>query len=127
MEIRNKLIRSLCIIFNFYLKNKLKDHKEDKKYQNIESSRTVRLFDIPIVPSKKDSVALDKAIAKLKTDFQSSLDDSLFIVTNSDDKNFFPDRKMVALPQNNPKAQQGALAYPLNMDSTFKSAKMGKR
>ena len=42
------------------------DHKEDKKYQNIESSRTVRLFDIPIVPSKKDSAALDNAIAKLK-------------------------------------------------------------
>ena len=26
------------------------EHKEDKKYQNIESSRTVRLFDIPVVP-----------------------------------------------------------------------------
>lgn len=102
------------------------DHKEDKKYQNIESSRTVRLFDIPVVPSKKDSADLDNNIAKLKTEFQSSSDDSSFIVTNSDDKNFFPDRKMVALPQNNPKAKQGNVVYPFNMDSTFKSAKIGQ-
>ena len=33
---------------------------------------------------------------------------------------------MVALPQNNPKAKQGNLGYPFDMDSIFKSAKLGQ-
>lgn len=52
------------------------EHKSEKKYWNRTNNREVRMFDVAIKPSKNDTLAFDKTIAKLRQDFMASTNDS---------------------------------------------------
>ena len=62
------------------------EHKEDSKYRVRTDSREVKMFDVVIAPSRKDSVTFNKELSKLKAEFASSTNDSIFILKYSENK-----------------------------------------
>ena len=112
-------------VFEIELKNYYEQHKSDKKYANRASSREVKIFDVSVAPSKKDSSQFIKTLNWLKTEFSKSINDSLFIVKNSDRINYFSDKRATAVPEGNEKANKFQ-TYPATLDSVFKSTAIGQ-
>jgi peptidyl-prolyl cis-trans isomerase D len=112
-------------VFEIELKNYYEQHKSDKKYANRASSREVKIFDVSVAPSKKDSSQFIKTLNSLKTEFSKSINDSLFIVKNSDRINYFSDKRATAVPEGNEKANKFQ-TYPATLDSVFKSTAIGQ-
>jgi peptidyl-prolyl cis-trans isomerase D len=107
------------------LKTFYEDHKSEKKYHNLNASRDIRYFDVVINPSRLDSVKFNKMMNELKLGFTVSLEDSLFVMKNSDLKFFSSQKIATAVPEGNEKAQK-LQSYPMYMDTVFKSAKIGQ-
>lgn len=63
------------------IENYLQKHK--KLFTTLEETRIVKYLTIPVVPSQADINAMNAEVAKLKTDFVSSNNDSLFTVTHN--------------------------------------------
>jgi len=107
------------------LKAYYEEHKADKKYENKQSNREVKYFDVTINPSKEDSVVFNNSLNTIKTQFSSTKSDSLFVLANSDVK-FFTTQKAAAFrPEGDPKAKPG-MTYPISMDTVFKTASVGQ-
>ncbi len=100
------------------------EHKAEKKYENKQSSREIKFFDIFIEPSKKDSNDFNKTMAELKAKFATTKNDSLFVMKNSDMKGFSSTHLATFKSDKDEKARQG-MTYPSYMDTIFKSAKIG--
>jgi peptidyl-prolyl cis-trans isomerase D len=107
------------------LKAYYEDHKNEKKYENPASSREVRYFDITISPSRSDSAKFNKMMNDLKMGFAASLDDSLFVLKNSDIKFYSSQKMATAVPEGNEKAQK-MQSYPANLDTIFKKSVIGQ-
>jgi peptidyl-prolyl cis-trans isomerase D len=107
------------------LKNYYEEHKADKKYANRSSSREVKLFDVSVAPSRKDSLMFNKNLNILKTTFLQSTNDSIFVAKNSDRNIYFSDKRATAVPEGNEKANKFQ-SYPAILDSIFKAASIGQ-
>ncbi|MFM7682566.1 MAG: peptidylprolyl isomerase [Bacteroidota bacterium] len=101
------------------------EHKSDSKYAIRSSSREVRMFDVVIAPSRQDSSMSKRLMSKLKSDFQKSVNDSIFVMKNSYNKMYFGDKRATAVPQGNEKANRFQ-TYPGNLDTVFKKAAIGQ-
>ena len=133
-----KEIKSISYVFSRYadikdeevdaseekLKAYFEEHKNDKKYENKVASREVKFFDIQIDPSKEDSTKHDKLMAELKSGFETTNNDSTFVLENSDLKFFNSTHQATFKPEKSEKARQGA-TYPVYMDTVFKTAAIG--
>jgi len=100
-------------------------HKSDRKYANRTNNREIKLLEIPIKPSKNDTLSFDKIIAKLRVDFLNSKNDSALIVKESEIKQYFPGARAVAVPVGHPKANQ-YLSYPMDYDTIIKRTPIGQ-
>ncbi|MDD2984148.1 MAG: peptidylprolyl isomerase [Crocinitomicaceae bacterium] len=98
-------------------------HKNEKKWEG-KAARTVKYFEIAIAPSKEDIQKFDTDLEKIKTQFQTTKNDSLFVLANSDLKAFSSTHDATFRPEGDPKARQG-MTYPASMDSVFKRAAIG--
>jgi len=107
------------------LKNYYEEHKSDKKYANRSSSREVKLFDVSVAPSRKDSLMFNKNLNTLKALFLQSANDSIFVAKNSDRNIYFSDKRSTAVPEGNEKENKFQ-TYPASLDSIFKSASIGQ-
>lgn len=107
------------------LKNYYEEHKSDKKYANRSSSREVKLFDVSVAPSRKDSLMFNKNLNILKDLFLQSANDSIFVAKNSDRNIYFSDKRSTAVPEGNEKANKFQ-TYPASLDSIFKSTSIGQ-
>jgi len=101
------------------------DHKSDKKYKNRMASREVKIFEVAVQPSKKDTAEFSKEIIKLKADFLASTNDSLFVMKESESKMYFGDMRGIAVPQGHEKSNR-FMSYPPDYDTIFKLAKIGQ-
>jgi peptidyl-prolyl cis-trans isomerase D len=106
------------------LKAYFDSNKEDKKYENKFSERTIRFADIRVEPSKKDSSDFEGNLSDLVKEFKGTNNDSTFVVNNSEVP-FFA-RKAGYRPEGseNSLAKQG-FTYPAAMDSVFTKAQVG--
>jgi len=100
------------------------EHKNEKKYEST-AGRDVKFFDLPIVPSKADSNVFNKMINNLKKQFQTTPNDSIFVLANSDLKFYTSTRQATLRPEGDAKARQG-LTFPLAMDTVFKTTTVGQ-
>jgi peptidyl-prolyl cis-trans isomerase D len=107
------------------LKAYYEEHKSDSKYAIRSSSREVRMFDVVIAPSSQDSVLSKRLMNNLKSDFQKSSNDSIFVMKNSYNKVYFGDKRATAVPEGNEKANRFQ-TYPMSMDTVFKKAAIGQ-
>jgi peptidyl-prolyl cis-trans isomerase D len=101
------------------------EHKSESKYAIRSSSREVRMFDVVIAPSRQDSLLSKRLMNKIKTDFQKSLNDSIFVIKNSYNKIYFGDKRATAVPEGNEKANRFQ-TFPLALDSVFKKSNVGQ-
>jgi len=101
------------------------EHKADKKYWNRSNNREIRLFDISIKPSKADTLAFDKKIAKLRQDFLASSNDSALVMKESEMRNYLPGARAIAVPVGHPKANQ-YMTYPMDYDTIIKRTAIGQ-
>lgn len=101
------------------------EHKDDKKYENRNSSREVRYFDVVITPSKTDSNNFNKEMRELKKGFAETQNDSIFVMQNSDLKVYSSAKNATAVPEGHEKAQK-MQSYPKYMDTVFKTASIGQ-
>ncbi len=101
------------------------EHKDDSKYRVRTDSREVKMFDVVIAPSRKDSVTFNKELSKLKAEFSSSTNDSIFVLKNSENKMYFGDKRATAVPEGHPKAERFQ-TYPRDYDTIFKLATVGQ-
>jgi len=101
------------------------EHKNESKYRVRAASREVKMFDVVISPSRKDSITFNKEISKLKSEFASSKNDSIFVLKNSDSKIYFGDKRATAVPQGHEKAERFQ-TYPRDYDTIFKLASVGQ-
>jgi peptidyl-prolyl cis-trans isomerase D len=106
------------------LKEYYEKHKNDKKYEIRESKREVKIMELVILPSKKDTIDIRKKMETLKTRFISAKNDSIFIYKNSDLKLYSSGKQATAVPEGHPKANR-FLSYPRDYDTIFKSSKIG--
>jgi peptidyl-prolyl cis-trans isomerase D len=99
-------------------------HKGEKKYE-VLPGRDVKYFDIAIKPSRKDSAEFNKVMTKLKREFATAPNDSMFVMQNSETRFFSSTHQATFRPQGDPKARQG-MTYPPFMDTVFKTASIGQ-
>lgn len=100
------------------------EHKGEKKYE-ASAGRDVKYFEILIQASKADTIKFNKTMDKLKADFATSKNDSLFVLANSDFRFYYSSHMATFKPENDPKARKG-LTYPMNMDTVFKTSSIGQ-
>lgn len=101
------------------------EHKSEKKYWNRTNNREVRMFDVAIKPSKNDTLAFDKTIAKLRQDFMASTNDSALVMNESEMRNYLPGARGIAVPVGHPKSNQ-YMSYPMDYDTIFKRTPIGQ-
>lgn len=107
------------------LKKYYEEHKEDKKYENRTASREVRYFDVVVNPSKSDSNKFNMELNKLKREFSTTKNDSIFVLENSEMKFYSSSKLATAVPEGHEKAQK-MQSYPKYMDTIFKTASIGQ-
>lgn len=101
------------------------EHKNEKKYE-ATAGRDVKYFDVLIQANKGDSTKFNNTINKLKREFSTAKNDSIFAIANSEDVNkksmkaFIPYRS-----ETDPNAKPG-MTYPQYMDTVFKAAAIGQ-
>lgn len=107
------------------IKSYYEEHKTDSKYRVRNASRELKMFDVMIAPSRKDSVMFNKELSKLKAEFSKTASDSLFVQQYSENKIYFGDKRATAVPQGHEKAERFQ-TYPRDYDTIFKMAKIGQ-
>lgn len=107
------------------LKAYYEEHKGESKYMNRTSNREVKMFDVAIAPSHKDSVDFGKVIGALKKEFATTPSDSVFVLKYSDNKVYLGDKRAIAVPQGHPKSDRFQ-TYSPDYDTIFKMAQVGQ-
>jgi len=107
------------------LKKYYDEHKDEKKYENRTAQREVKWFDVNILPSKKDTSDFNKLMEQTKKSFASAVNDSLFVMENSELKFYTSSKFATAVPEGHSKAQNMMVTYPKYMDTVFKTSAVG--
>lgn len=98
-------------------------HKSEKKYE-VMAGRDVKYFDISLQPSKADSAAFNNALNKVKAEFATAKNDSIFVAKNTESKTMYNKVSNPYRAQGDPNAK--GLTYPAFMDTIFKAASVGQ-
>ncbi|MBM3452741.1 MAG: hypothetical protein FJX84_06330 [Bacteroidetes bacterium] len=106
------------------LKEYFEKHKSEKKYSIESSRRDLKVMNLVVAPSKKDTIEMNKIMMNLKDGFTKSSNDSVFITKNSDLKLYTSTKQATAVPVDHPKANR-FLTYPRDYDTIFKTATIG--
>jgi len=77
------------------LKEYYNKHKDEFE---VEESRSISYVTFPIVPSSEDTAFIKDEMNRLRKDFASAPDDSIFAKINSDDLNYFSTYNISQLP-----------------------------
>ena len=101
------------------------DHKNDKKYEVKKATREVKYFDITLSPSKEDTASFNKLLSAIKKGFETTTNDSTFVLANSEAKFFSSTHLSTFRPANDEKAREG-MKIPAGMDSVFQNASIGQ-
>ncbi|MBI1837567.1 MAG: SurA N-terminal domain-containing protein [Flavobacteriia bacterium] len=134
-----KEIKNISYVFNKYFDIKdasvkvteeelhayFEEHKNEKKFQNISDSREVKYFDIMVSPSRKDSSEFNNRLDSIKKGFGTAVNDSLYVMKNSELKFYTKKHNATFKPEDDAKAQKG-MTYPKYMDTVFKTASVGQ-
>jgi len=96
-------------------------HKNEEKYQ-MEPSREISYFAIPVNPSKSDSSYVLDRLKKIEPKFKKAKNDSLFVMRYSDLKVYRNDSTAVAHPEG---SQQQGPTYPLAVADQIENASSG--
>ncbi|MDX1650987.1 MAG: peptidylprolyl isomerase [Brumimicrobium sp.] len=96
-------------------------HKTEEKYKQ-KASRKLSYFAVPVVPNKEDSLIAKNMLKNLKSKFEKSENDSVFVMRFSDVKEFRNDSTAVAKPEG---SGQAAITYPLSVASEIENAQPG--
>lgn len=78
---------SLYSVSDAELERYYDEHKDDERYQQTPGRRFEYVL-FPVAPSESDRQELQASLQELKQDFASTQNDSLFVVTNSDTRNY---------------------------------------
>lgn len=78
------------------LKSYYNEHKEQYK---VENTRSLKYVSFPIVASSADSTYIKEELMKLKEEFKTVKDDSVFAGVNTDGDNFFSKYQAATLPK----------------------------
>ncbi|MEX2484220.1 MAG: peptidylprolyl isomerase [Brumimicrobium sp.] len=95
-------------------------HKDEEKYKQ-KASRKLSYFSVPVTPNKDDSTEVMKLLTKMKPKFKESKDDSMFVMSFSEVKEYRNDSSGIAKPEG---SGQG-LTYPLSIADEIESAEAG--
>lgn len=101
------------------------DHKNDKKYEVKKATREVKYFDIALSPSKEDTASFNKLLLEIKKGFETTTNDSTYVLGNSDVKFYTTSKQATFRPEGDSKAKSG-LTYPIALDTVFKTASIGQ-
>lgn len=107
------------------LKAFYEEHKEEKKYE-VTAGRDIKYFDILIQPSKKDSTEFAKITAKIKADFAKAINDSTFMVANTENPNARMNRASFPYRMEGDPEAKNDMVYPAYMDTVFKASSIGQ-
>ncbi|TNE54373.1 MAG: hypothetical protein EP338_07765 [Bacteroidetes bacterium] len=100
------------------------EHKSEKRYEQ-KATREVKYFDIPIRPSSSDSSKFNTMLTEVKNGFETTKNDSTYVLTNSEIRFFTSTHQATFKSENDPLAKKG-LTYPAYMDTLFKTAEVGQ-
>jgi len=78
------------------LRNYYNEHQEDYK---TEESRGISYVTIPVIPSSLDTLFFKEEMERIREDFKTSKDDSLFAKSRSDTRNFYDSYSIDQLPE----------------------------
>ena len=106
-------------------RNYFEEHKNDKKYEVKKATREVKYFDIALDPSNEDVEAFNSNIERIKNEFATVDNDSIFVLSNSESRFFSSTHFATFRPDSDEKAMAG-MTYPETMDSVFKNASIGQ-
>lgn len=101
------------------------EHKNDKEYEVLEPVREIDYIDFYIEPSGEDSAKFEADLERIKTEFATTSNDSLFVTKNSESRMYTSGPYSTAVPENNANANTLPFKYPAPMDTVFKNAKVG--
>lgn len=101
------------------------EHKNDKEYEVLEPVREIDYIDFYIEPSGEDSAKFEAELERIKTEFATTSNDSLFVTKNSESRMYTSGPYSTAVPENNANANTLPFKYPAPMDTVFKNAKVG--
>ena len=102
------------------VKTYFQKHQYDNHYRQSKELKKFQFIYVPLIPSSEDSMQFYSELESLKTRFSESLNDSMFVVQNSEEPVFTT--KMAYTPDSDSK---GMLKYPAHMDAAFRAAKKG--
>lgn len=78
---------SLYAVSDQDLRRYYDQHKNDPKHKQ-KASRAFDYVLFPVVPSDADRASFQEELAKLKTDFETAVNDSSFVVANADSRSY---------------------------------------
>lgn len=111
-------------INNDLLRAYYNDHKNEGRYQNEIDSRRFLYFDIPIEPSRGDTLKFYEEFETLKKEFKETTNDSLFVMKHSENKIFIP--KLVYRPRTEKsRISHQVITYPESLTEEIDKAKIG--
>lgn len=103
------------------IKDYFNAHKNEAKYKQ-QASRKVSYFTMPVLPSGEDTLRAIEFLETLKPRFETTKNDSTFVMRFSEVKFYASDSTAIARPQGS--ASQGA-TYPSSIENEVKSASVG--
>lgn len=107
------------------LKSYYEQHKRERKYWNRTANRELKMVEIMVNPSGADTAEFNTLVARLRSEFTATKNDSTFIMSNSDIKRYNAGALGTAVPEGHPKAKQ-FMTYPMDFDTVFKRASIGQ-
>lgn len=107
------------------LKAYFEEHKDDKDYEIKDAMRELKYIDFMLDPSGEDSTEFENKLAKIKSEFATTNNDSTFVVQNSESRMYTSGPYSTAVPQNHPNANTLPFNYPVSMDTVFANSNVG--
>ncbi len=100
-------------------------HKADPHY-DYSAMRKMKFFKFPIALGKADSIAFEKELNELKSAFEKTASDSLFVAEHSDYPRAYASGNLgTAFPASNERARE-FFTYPDELEDRMKTAKIGE-
>ena len=97
-------------------------NKADKKYENKQSSREVKFFDVTIEPSKEDVKRFEDDLVKIQEGLKATKKDSLYVMKNSETRFF---SSIATYKSDKDEKARNGMTYPDYMDTVIKAASIG--
>ena len=97
-------------------------NKTEKKYENRESLRGVKFFDVTIQPSKADIKRFEDDLARMQDGLKAATNDSLYVMKNSEVKFF---SSVATFKSEKDEKAKNGMTYPDLMDSVIRASSIG--